>query len=84
MLSVYWIAYQRNYKQPVAIRGRAAWYQLRSLMRRLRRDNPTNMDVLYYAHSLAMDEWSTAVVCRKVDWGRVSASGITGPVGKLP
>jgi hypothetical protein len=78
------ITYRSNYPQGVAIRGREAYYSLRSSIRRLRRHSPTHMDVLWYADSLGLGLIEVSVSYRKLDWGRVSAIGITGPVGYLP
>jgi len=84
MKSSLWIAYQSNVRQSRPTNNRENYYWLRHHTRKLRTHSPTHYDVSWYADSLGIEPWSDQVVRRVVDGGRVSASGITGPVGKLP
>jgi hypothetical protein len=84
MKSAFWLAYQRNHQQSCATNSADHYRYRRHWIRSLRRHSPTHYDVGWYAESLGLEPFSTAVTLRTIDWGRVSASGITGPVGKLP
>ena len=76
--------YQSNHRQPQACRTAAHYRYLRQSIRRLKSHSPTHYAVLWYADSLGMDAYSVAVTTRSEHFGRVWASGVTGPVGKLP
>lgn len=72
--------YQRNNKQNRPCN--AAYYrELRQHIRRLRSHSPTHYDVLWYANSLGLEDYSTDVAVLTPCGYHV---GMTGPVGQLP
>lgn len=64
--------------------GRDCYYRLRSEIRRLRRMSPTHYDVSWFATSLGLTQYSTAVTERHYQYGRVYAIGMSKPSHRLP
>jgi len=63
------IVIQSNYPQPYPCNSKEYYNHQRSHIRRLRRDSPRNMDVLYWEQSLGLDKWNTEVTVRRTyDW----------------
>jgi hypothetical protein len=81
------VIFQRNQHQGVPCgnngiySGREIYTRLRRDMRRIRQTAPRHLDLHWYARSLSLDKWDSAVVIR---YPESKASGITGPVGRLP
>ncbi len=57
--------YRMNYSQSHPTHNRASYYYVRSQIRRLRRDSPQHMDVLWYQQSLGIVPYTTEVTRRE-------------------